>query len=57
MWFKSCSSWVHQLLMPVDEEEVLFNILEKMENHEAFKQQVYASVKKVIKLKICLGKI
>ena len=54
---KAAQAGCDQLLMPVDEEEVLFSILEKMGNDEAFKQQVYASVKKVIKLKICLGKV
>ncbi|WP_066759683.1 glycoside hydrolase family 3 N-terminal domain-containing protein [Crocinitomix algicola] len=45
------------ILMPVDEEKALFDILEEMNKNEAFKKQVYASVRKIIRLKICLGLI
>jgi beta-N-acetylhexosaminidase len=43
------------LLMPVDEVKALFDVLEELNNNKQFKQQVYASVKKIIRLKICLG--
>ena len=43
------------LLMPVDEEKALFDILGEIHKNIQFKQQVYASVKKIIRLKICLG--
>ena len=43
------------LLMPKDEGEVIDSILEEMKLDEAYTQQVYASVKKILRLKICLG--
>ncbi len=43
------------LLMPVDEEKALFDILGEVNSNSSFKQQVYASVRKIIRLKICLG--
>lgn len=43
------------LLMPVDEEKALFDILGEVNENEQFRQQIYASVKKIIRLKICLG--
>lgn len=45
------------LLMPIDEEQVLISILKEMELDSAYKQQVYQSVKKIIRMKICLGLI
>jgi len=45
------------LLMPIDETKTINSILTEMENNEAYKQQVYQSVKKIIRLKICLGLI
>ena len=46
-----------QLLMPVYEEKVLMSIINEIEKDNEFKLQVYNSVKKVIRLKLCLGKI
>ena len=46
-----------QLLMPIDEEKVLTNILNEISRNEDFKKQIYGSVKKIIRLKICLGKV
>ena len=46
-----------QLLMPIDEEKVLMNILNEISKNEEFKLQIYDSVKKIIRLKLCLGKI
>ncbi len=46
-----------QLLMPVDEVKVIMDILTELKRNEVFKKQVYNSVKKIIKLKICLNKI
>jgi beta-N-acetylhexosaminidase len=43
------------LLMPVNEEKALLDILGELKKNEGFKQQVYGSVKKIIRLKICLG--
>ncbi len=45
------------LLMPVNEKKAVFDILNEISKNEQFKQQVYASVKKIIRLKICLGLI
>jgi beta-N-acetylhexosaminidase len=46
-----------QLLMPIDEEKVLMNILNEISKNEEFKLQIYDSVKKIIRLKLCLRKI
>ena len=46
-----------QLLMPIDEEKVLMNILNEISKNEESKLQIYDSVKKIIRLKLCLGKI
>lgn len=43
------------LLMPVNEEKDIDDILSTMNENVDFKLQVYSSVKKVIRLKICLG--
>jgi beta-N-acetylhexosaminidase len=45
------------LLMPVNEEKDVDDILSLMDEDLDFKLQVYSSVKKVIRLKICLGLI
>jgi beta-N-acetylhexosaminidase len=45
------------ILMPVDEVGSWNSILDEMAVNEEFKQQVYESVKKLIRLKICLGLI
>lgn len=46
-----------QLLMPIDEKKVIIDILSEMGRDEAFKRQIYESVKKIIRLKLCLNKI
>ena len=46
-----------QLLMPIDEEKVIVDILSEIQKNEGFKEQIYDSVKKIIKLKLCLNKI
>jgi len=43
--------------MPLDEEKVLLNILELIEKDQAFRNEIYNSVKKIIRLKFCLGKL
>ncbi len=45
------------ILMPIDEGKTAGWILDAMQNDDAYKEQVYASVKKIIRLKICLGLI
>lgn len=43
------------ILMPVDEEKALMDIVGEMAANEVFKKQVYTAVRKIIRLKICLG--
>jgi len=45
------------ILMPVNERKAIMDILSGMEKNIRFRQQIYASVKKIIRLKICLGLI
>jgi beta-N-acetylhexosaminidase len=45
-----------QLLMPIDEQKVLFSILNETTLNDMFKEQIYNSVKKIIRIKICIGK-
>lgn len=45
------------ILMPVDEVGSWNSILDEMSVNEEFKLQVYESVKKILRLKICLGLI
>jgi beta-N-acetylhexosaminidase len=45
------------LLMPIDETQTINSILAEMEKDVAYKQQVYTSVKKIIRLKLFLGLI
>ncbi len=45
------------LLMPIDEVATINSILNEMEINPAYKEQVYQSVKKIIRLKIFLGLI
>lgn len=43
------------LLMPIDETETIQSILAEMEKDRLYKEQVYQSVKKIIRLKLFLG--
>ncbi|RPI18842.1 MAG: glycoside hydrolase family 3 protein [Ignavibacteriae bacterium] len=43
------------ILMPTDETKLLNSILNEMKTDKAFEEQVNNSVKKIIKLKYCLG--
>jgi beta-N-acetylhexosaminidase len=52
---KAAKAGCDLLLMPIDEEKALFDIVGELEKDPQFKQQVYASVRKIIRLKICLG--
>lgn len=45
------------ILAPSDEGKLIFSIVEKMKTDEAFKQQIYRTVKKIIRIKICMGLI
>ena len=52
---KAAMAGCDQLLMPVDEKEVLFDILDEMKNNDDFRKSIYESVKKIIRIKVCLG--
>jgi len=52
---KAAQAGCDLILMPVNEEKALFDIVNEMQSDEAFKKQIYASVRKIIRLKICLG--
>lgn len=54
---KAIMAGCDQLLMPVEELKDVYDILNEMAVNEDFKMQVYSSVKKIIRLKICLGLI
>jgi beta-N-acetylhexosaminidase len=54
---KAAQAGCDQLLMPINEEKVLMDILNELHYNEILKTQIYSSVKKIIRLKICLGKI
>ena len=43
------------ILMPSDESKLQYSIKTEMNNNPDFKKQVYESVKKIIRIKICLG--
>lgn len=43
------------LLMPIDESKTIHSILAEMENDSVYKEQVYQSVKKIIRFKLFLG--
>ncbi len=52
---KAAQAGCDLILMPIDEEKALKDILGQVNTDEDFKRQVYASVRKIIRLKICLG--
>lgn len=54
---KAAQAGCDLLLMPVDEEKALKDIVGEIAKDPQFKQQIYASVRKIIRLKICLGLI
>lgn len=43
------------ILMPINETSTRNQILKEMQINKDFKQQVYQSIKKIIRLKVCLG--
>ncbi|MCH2235448.1 MAG: hypothetical protein MK078_14445 [Crocinitomicaceae bacterium] len=52
---KAAQAGCDLLLMPVDEEKAVKDIVTAIEEDEDFRKQVYASTRKIIRLKICLG--
>ena len=53
--FRAIEAGCDMVIMPEDEDKLISSIVEKMALDEGFRQQVYSSVRKVIRLKICLG--
>jgi beta-N-acetylhexosaminidase len=54
---KAAMAGCDMLLMPVKEQQDIFDILNQMKEDRNFRGQVYQSVKKIIRLKVCLGLI
>ena len=54
---KAAQAGCDLILMPIDEEKALFDILAELQKDPQFKQQVYATARKIIRLKVCLGLI
>ena len=52
---KAAQAGCDLILMPINEEKAVMDIVGEMQQDEAFKKQIYASVRKIIRLKICLG--
>jgi beta-N-acetylhexosaminidase len=52
---KAAEAGCDMILMPVDELGTLNGILTEMNENEAFRNQIYDSVKRIIRAKICLG--
>lgn len=52
---KAAQAGCDLLLMPVNEEKAVHDIVTEMYKNNSFKQEIYASVRKIIRLKICLG--
>lgn len=43
------------VIMPTDEVKLINSVIAEMQSNEAFKKQIYDSVRKIIRAKICLG--
>jgi len=54
---KATKAGCDMLLMPVNEKEDVYSILQEMESNESYRQEIYNSVMKIIRLKLCLGLI
>jgi beta-N-acetylhexosaminidase len=52
---KAVQAGCDMILMPKNENELHAQILEEMNKNEDFRNQVYTSVKKIIRLKLCTG--
>ncbi len=53
--FKAVDAGCDMILMPSDENQLMGSILNKYNSNSAFKEQINESVKKIIKVKLCLG--
>ena len=45
------------ILMPLNEKELIYGVLAEMDKNPEFKEQIYESVKKIIRMKLCAGLI
>lgn len=54
---KATMAGCDMLLMPIEEEKEIFEILTEINKNEIYRQQIYNSVMKIIRLKLCLGLI
>jgi beta-N-acetylhexosaminidase len=52
---KAAMAGCDMILMPPNENEAIQSISTEMDQNEALKRQIHESVKKIIRLKICLG--
>ena len=52
---KASMAGCDMILMPIDELQTIKWIAEEMKVNPAYKGQVYQSVKKILRLKICLN--
>lgn len=52
---KAIEAGCDMILMPSDEYKLILSVKEKMDNDPEFREQVYESVRKVIRVKVCLG--
>lgn len=55
--FKAVLAGNDMILMPADEEMLIQQVLAKMEEDTAFRERIYESVKKILRMKICLGEM
>ena len=53
--FKAVQAGCDMILMPPNENSLHASIMQEMKTNETFKNQIHTSVKKIIRLKICLG--
>ena len=55
--FKAVKAGCDMVLMPLDELELIGQIVAEMQRNDVFREQIYVSTKKIIRMKLCLGLI
>lgn len=55
--FKAVQAGCDMILMPLDEQKLAEQILQEMKANATFRKQVEASVKRILRLKVCAGLI
>ncbi len=53
---KAVEAGCDMVLMPSDEIKLINSVKEKMNKNPEFREQIYESVRKIIRVKVCLGK-